>query len=167
MLGANIHIFTKFIDRLEGLHKYPSYTPCYLCDGVVRIDSICLNHPELVHNQLLQPYNQFAELVLTSYTWTAVTGYSLVVTGYKRALLLITIPCLDLKHSSQPVLQEKSVYPNSSPALIWRIGPEIGRMCCQSQSLSLWCKASYIWHFNTFDWWISYSLYYFPTFLAS
>ncbi len=34
-------------------------------------------------------YNQFAELVLTSYTWTAVTGYSHVVTGYKRASLLI------------------------------------------------------------------------------
>ena len=31
-------------------------------------------------------YNQFAELVLTSYTWTAVTGYSHVVTGYKQNL---------------------------------------------------------------------------------
>ena len=35
-------------------------------------------------NQLLQPYNQFAELVQTSYTWPAETGYSHVVTGYKR-----------------------------------------------------------------------------------
>ena len=24
------------------------YTPCYLCDGVVRVGSLCLNHPELV-----------------------------------------------------------------------------------------------------------------------
>ena len=31
-------------------------------------------------------YNQFAELVLTSYTWTAETGYSHVVTGYKQNL---------------------------------------------------------------------------------
>ena len=31
-------------------------------------------------------YNQFAELGLTSYTWTAVTGYSHVVTGYKQNL---------------------------------------------------------------------------------
>ena len=39
-------------------------------------------------NQLLQPANQFAELVQTRYTWTAETGYSHVVTGYKRALLV-------------------------------------------------------------------------------
>ena len=31
-------------------------------------------------------YNQFAELVLTCYTWTAVTVYSHVVTGYKQNL---------------------------------------------------------------------------------
>ena len=24
------------------------YTPCYLCECVVRVGSLCLNHPELV-----------------------------------------------------------------------------------------------------------------------
>ena len=37
-------------------------------------------------SSVMEGYNQFAELVLTSYTWTAVTGYSHVVTGYKQNL---------------------------------------------------------------------------------